>query len=87
MSVNSTDESRSYSLKALGLLWKQLPLLIKNLDNKELRSEVAEGAYYAGRAIDITTTTAPHAFSYKFTSLYGIPHGHAVALTFPYFLH
>ena len=39
----------------------------KNLDNKELRSEVAEGAYYAGRAIDITTTTAPHAFSYKFT--------------------
>lgn len=28
-SVNSTDESRSYSLKALGLLWKQLPLLIK----------------------------------------------------------
>ena len=84
-SVNSTDESRSYSLKALGLLWKQLPLLIKNLDNKELRSEVAEGAYYAGRAIDITTTTAPHAFSYKFTSLYGIPHGHAVALTFPYF--
>lgn len=52
----------------------------KNLDNKELRSEVAEGAYYAGRAIDITTTTAPHAFSYKFTSLYGIPHGHAVAL-------
>ena len=37
----------------------------KNLDNKELRSEVAEGAYYAGRAIDITTTTAPHAFSYN----------------------
>ena len=33
-SVNSTDESRSYSLKALGLLWKQLPLLIKNLAKK-----------------------------------------------------
>ena len=30
-SVNSTDESRSYSLKALGLLWKQLPLLMKKL--------------------------------------------------------
>lgn len=84
-SVNSTDESRVYSLKALGLLWKQLPLLIKDLGNKELRSDVAEGSYYAGRAIDITTTTAPHAFSYKFTSLYGIPHGHAVALTFPFF--
>lgn len=84
-SVNSTDESRSYSLKALKFLWKQLPLLVKDLNNIQLRSEVAEGAYYSGRAIDMTTTTAPHAFSYKFTSLYGIPHGHAVALTFPFF--
>lgn len=84
-SVKSTEESREFSAKALSLLWKQLPMLINDLDNEDLRSQVAEGAYYAGRAIDITTTTAPHAFSYKFTSLYGYPHGHAVALTFPFF--
>ena len=51
-----------------------------------LRDQVAEGAYWAGRAINISTTTAPHAFSYAFTSHYGYPHGHAVALTFSFFM-
>lgn len=86
---NATDESRSYSLKAIDLLWHQLPkLLTAQLREEEkvaLRNEIAEGAYWAGRAINITKTTAPHAFSYAFTSHCGYPHGHAVALTFPFF--
>ena len=67
------------------MLWKQLPLLIQS-PNPQLRDEVAEGAYWAGRAINITKTTAPHAYSYAFTSDYGYPHGHAVALTLPFFI-
>jgi len=35
---------------------------------------------YAGRAINITATTAAHAMSYKITSLYEFPHGHAVSI-------
>ena len=66
-------------------MWGQLPKLVANLEDEKLREQVAEGSYYAGRAINITTTTAAHAFSYKFTSLYSYPHGHAVALTFPFF--
>lgn len=81
----ATEESRQYSVRALALLWKQLPQLIK-APTDELRDQVAEGAYYAGKAINISTTTAPHAFSYAFTSHYGYPHGHAVALTFPFFM-
>ena len=81
----ATEESRTYSVKALGLLWKQLPQLVQN-PTEALRDQVAEGAYWAGRAINISTTTAPHAFSYAFTSHYGYPHGHAVALTFPFFM-
>lgn len=46
--------------------------------NRELNSIIP-----AGRAINITQTTAPHAFSYKLTSLLGLPHGHAVALCLP----
>jgi len=46
---------------------------------------MTEAAFLAGKAINITKTTAPHALSYIFTSRYGIPHGHAVALSFPYF--
>lgn len=37
-------------------------------------------ANLAGKAINITTTTAPHALSYKLTSSRRLPHGHAVAL-------
>ena len=81
----ATNESRDYSVRAIGLLWKQLPQLIQT-PTEELRNQVAEGAYWAGRAINISKTTAPHAFSYAFTSHYGYPHGHAVALTFPFFL-
>lgn len=81
----ATEESRQYSVRALALLWKQLPQLIK-APTDELRDQVAEGAYWAGRAINISTTTAPHAFSYAFTSHYNYPHGHAVALTFPFFM-
>ena len=37
-------------------------------------------AYLAGKAINISETTAGHAMSYKLTSLFGISHGHAAAL-------
>ena len=39
----------------------------------------------AGKAISISKTTAPHAASYPFTSLYNISHGHAVSLFFEKF--
>ena len=44
---------------------------------------IMNAANIAGQAICITQTTAPHAFSYKITSLYKIPHGHAVAVCLP----
>ena len=40
----------------------------------------------SGRAINITKTTSPHAISYPFTSIFGIPHGHAASLTLDKFL-
>ena len=40
----------------------------------------------AGKAINISKTTAPHAVSYPFTSLFNISHGHAVSLFFENFL-
>ena len=49
-----------------------------------------EAAHFAGRAINISQTTGAHAMSYKLTSLYGLAHGHAVALClrrlFPFML-
>lgn len=81
---NANKESDDYAEKAISLLWRNLPMAINN-PTEEVREKVSEGSYWAGRAINITKTTAPHAFSYPFTSYYGYPHGHAVALTFPFF--
>lgn len=83
--VNATLDSDKLAIKAIKNLLKPLELLVNNLGDKILRSKVAEGASFAGQAINITRTTAPHAMSYTLTSLYKYPHGHAVALTFPYF--
>lgn len=83
--VNATGESDRYAEQAIRLLYKNLPLIIKE-ENKDGRNKVSEGSHLAGKAINITKTTAPHAFSYPFTTYYGFPHGHAVALTFPFFL-
>ena len=84
--INATEESETYAEKAIRLLWPNLHQLVNNPTDYSLRDKVSEGSYWAGRAINITKTTAPHAFSYPFTSFYGYPHGHAVALTFPYFM-
>lgn len=81
-SVNSTDESRCLSEKAVTTImhwWRDY--IFDNSD--EAARQVMAAANLAGRAICITQTTAPHAFSYKITSLYKLPHGHAVAVCLP----
>lgn len=83
--LNATKESDVYAEKAIRILWPNLPKVV-NSPTEDVRDIISEGSYWAGRAINITKTTAPHAFSYPFTSYYGYPHGHAVALTFPFFM-
>ena len=48
-------------------------------------AEMSLAANLAGKAISISKTTAPHATSYPFTSLFKISHGHAVGLFFENF--
>lgn len=43
--------------------------------------QAARGSHLAGRAIDISKTTGPHALAYGLTKRHGISHGHAVATT------
>ena len=83
-SVNSTDESRTYSIEAIKLI---LPVIIKNVTDpdKKTREKSLQASNLAGRAINIAQTTAPHAISYSLTAYFNVPHGHAVALTMPGF--
>ena len=80
-SRNATPLSIAYSKKAIELILDNMQSYLKNEDNGNKNMLIASN--YAGKAINITTTTAPHAMSYKLTSLYNIPHGHAVALCLP----
>ena len=80
----TTDESRKYARSALGYLQRIEEVVFH--PTPESREAMLQGAYWAGRAIDISRTTAAHAFSYYMTSKYGIPHGHAVAMMFPFIL-
>lgn len=84
-SVNCNDESKKYGIEAIKKIWNNLPQAVHQND-KRAKEQLAAASYLAGKAINITKTTAPHAFSYAFTSYYNIPHGHAVALSLPFFL-
>lgn len=81
-SVNSTDESMIYSKIAIDMIMHHWQDYIEQ-NSAEAAEAIMLAANYAGRAINITQTTAPHAMSYKLTSMYGLPHGHAVALCLP----
>ena len=84
-SNSSNMESRNYSLKALKFLIPNSKNLLNSPDTK-VRKDIMLGAYYAGKAINITKTTAAHAFSYYLTSNHGIPHGQAVGICLVYFI-
>ncbi|MDD2564786.1 MAG: phosphonoacetaldehyde reductase [Salinivirgaceae bacterium] len=84
-SVNANEEAETYALRAIDIIWNNLQKAVLD-QNPTAREQMQEAAFLAGKAISITKTTAPHALSYAFTSYYGIPHGHAVALSLPYFL-
>lgn len=77
-SVNSTEKSRQYSAEAIRLLFQYKDSYLRN--EKEGNGQMLLAANIAGKAINITQTTAGHAMAYKLTSLYGLAHGHAAAL-------
>jgi|ETNmetMinimDraft_2_1059921.scaffolds.fasta_scaffold01828_2 alcohol dehydrogenase class IV len=83
--IDSTPESRGYSRNAINLIKENLQIAVDNPTN-ESRLAMAKAANLAGKAINITKTTAPHAISYALTSYFGIPHGHAAGLTLGKFL-
>lgn len=79
-SVHSTEESRDYSRKAIPLILQNLSAAV-NHPSLESRAAMMQAANLAGKAINISFTTACHAISYPLTSYFSVSHGQAVALT------
>ncbi len=83
--VNANDESKKYSQEAITFILENLKTAV-NEPTEESRANMSTAAHLAGKAINITKTTAPHAVSYAMTSYFGIPHGQAVCITLAEFL-
>ncbi len=77
-SVNSTEESKVYSKEALCGVLRYMDGYLANTE--EGNAGMLLAAHMAGKAINITQTTAGHAMCYKITSLFGCAHGHAAIL-------
>ena len=77
-SVNSTMESKEYAKEAILIINKYFDDYLSGDNN--VNEKMLFAANLAGKAINITQTTAGHAMCYKLTSLYGISHGHAACL-------
>ncbi len=77
----ATEESTEYACKGLRLLLVNTMKYLRG--EKSIFADIQMGAYYSGKAIDISKTTAAHALSYKLSSRCNIAHGHAVFLLLP----
>ena len=77
-SVNSTEESKKYSRAAIRGVVEHMNGYLANTE--EGRVGMLRAANTAGKAINITQTTAGHAMCYQVTSLFNIAHGHAAIL-------
>lgn len=77
-SVNSTDESKAYARQSIEMISGNIDEYLAG--NERSYPVMQKAAFTAGKAINITQTTAGHAMCYGLTSRYGISHGHAAAL-------
>jgi alcohol dehydrogenase len=83
--VGATEDSRVFAREALRILLVHLEPFVTDPD-LDAATGMSLGAHLAGRAIDVSKTTAAHALSYGLTKRHGVSHGHAVATSLGPFL-
>ncbi|MDX4028251.1 phosphonoacetaldehyde reductase [Aliarcobacter skirrowii] len=80
---NANPITINYAIKSAKIIMKYLPLLAKDLQNLEYRTQILKACMYAGLAFSNTQTALAHAMSYYITAHKGIPHGIACSFTLP----
>lgn len=78
----ASDESRHLASSAIVRLMRLLPDKVGSHAPDDMQAMI-EASNWSGRAINLTKTTAPHAYSYVFSYYDHISHGQAVAYTLP----
>ncbi len=80
--IGSSDASARLAREGLCLASDHLVAAVHQ-PTPAVRAGMSRAAHLAGRAINLSKTTAPHAISYAISMAAGVPHGLAVALTLP----
>ncbi len=83
MGRSNTLKTRKYALKAISLVFENLPLVFKDGANIEARANMQMAAYLAGIAFTRAYVGYTHAIAHTLGSFYNVPHGLAVAVTLP----
>ncbi|MHA1572030.1 MAG: iron-containing alcohol dehydrogenase PsrA [Alphaproteobacteria bacterium] len=81
--VNANPVSTRFAVAAASGILENLPALVDELQNVDLRATVAQAALFAGLAFSNTKTALAHNLSYPITLGYGVPHGIACSFTLP----
>ena len=84
--INANPVSASHAVTASRTILQNLPRLLTDLGNIELRSSIAQASTFAGLAFSNTKTAIAHNLSYPITLGYGIQHGIACSFTLPVIL-
>ncbi|MBE6836093.1 MAG: iron-containing alcohol dehydrogenase [Ruminococcaceae bacterium] len=85
LSNKADSVSKSYSEKAVSLLWGELSCLEKEktLPDNEQRDKLYDASVFAGLAIEKTGCCFPHTVGYFLTEKHSVPHGKACAVFLP----
>lgn len=84
-SKNHQPVCDSLAFYAIKTVFDYLPRAYKDGNDTQAREKMAEASVMAGLAFTLPKTTSSHACSFPLTSIYGIPHGEACALTLDFF--
>ena len=81
--INANPVSARHAVAAASAILADLPKLLRDLSNLELRHRIAEASLNAGLAFSNTKTAIAHNLSYPITLGWGVQHGIACSFTLP----
>jgi phosphonate metabolism-associated iron-containing alcohol dehydrogenase len=81
--VNANPVSDTHAVAAARTVLATLPELMRDLNDRPLRTRMSQAALQAGLAFSNTKTALAHSISYEMTLRHGLPHGIACSFTLP----
>ena len=82
--INANPISAMHGIAGARMILENLPKLASDLQNLELRTNVAMACVHAGLAFSNTKTAISHNISYPITLQHGIQHGIACSFSLPF---